>query len=205
MTSETATAWTEVAHALESFSRGGGTHLDETTEPMTPATAMRALAEAGVRMAEQAAARTGRNPAEAERMGDAVAYALCGAVLAIPATGRHATRPPAPAADELDWPSRDLPEKTLLASPEGQLVVVTVPPGEEPDEETYPLDQLLLVLSGNGECVTSGETLPLAESGALCLPSGTAHAVRARGAEPLRLACVLATPRHRSATIPASG
>jgi mannose-6-phosphate isomerase-like protein (cupin superfamily) len=203
MTTETTAAWTEVAHALESFGRGTGTPLDQRAESATSATALHSLAEAGFRAAQRAAALTGRAPGEAERTGAAVAYALCAAALAIPATGRHAVRPAAPAADELDWPAGDLPA-TLFAGPEGQLIVMTVPAAEDPEEETYPLDQLLLVLSGTGECVTAGRTLPLAESGALCLPSGVSHVVRATGAGPLRLACVLTAPRHRSAMIPAA-
>ncbi|MGI8334591.1 hypothetical protein ACRYCC_31960 [Actinomadura scrupuli] len=203
MTSETTAAWTEVAHALESFGRSAGTHLDRTGESEEPPTAFRALAEAGFRAAQRAAALTGRPPGEAQRMGDAVAYALCAAALAIPATGRHAVRPATAAADGLDWLAEDLPE-TLFSGPEGQLIVMTVPAAEDPEEETYPLDQLLLVLGGTGECVTAGGTLPLAESGALCLPSGVSHVVRATGARPLRLACVLTAPRRRGATVPAA-
>jgi mannose-6-phosphate isomerase-like protein (cupin superfamily) len=84
----------------------------------------------------------------------------------------------------------------------GQVVLMTIPPGEEIGEEVHPdVDQILLFLEGEGEALLDGETGPVGPNRLVFVPAGVRHNFRNTGDGPLRLVTVYAPPEHPAGTV----
>jgi quercetin dioxygenase-like cupin family protein len=107
---------------------------------------------------------------------------------AIPAVGRHAlaSRPPRRTA----VPSDDGCRRVLFTGNHSRLVMITLAPGQELGAETHDHDQIILLLSGEGEHVVDDATRRLSGRTALCAQAGTCHNVRNTGDRPMRIALV---------------
>lgn len=78
-----------------------------------------------------------------------------------------------------------------------QLVIMTIPPGEEIGAEVHPdTDQILSFVSGTGEAAVDGETRQVACGDIVCVPAGTDHNFTNTGADPLVLFTVYGPPEH---------
>ena len=92
--------------------------------------------------------------------------------------------------------------REVVTGEHAQVVLMTIPPGEEIGEETHPdVDQILLFLEGEGEAVLDGETGPVAPDLLVFVRAGTRHNVRNTGDGPLRLVTVYAPPEHAPGTV----
>ncbi len=86
-----------------------------------------------------------------------------------------------------------------------QVVVMTVPPGEEIGEETHPgIDQMLLFVDGEGTAVIEGQPSPVQPGQLVFVPGGTLHNFVNDGDRPLRLITTYAPPEHPPGTVHAS-
>lgn len=86
-----------------------------------------------------------------------------------------------------------------------QIVVMTIPPGEEIGEETHPdTDQMLFFIEGEGESVIEGERSPLAAGHLVFVPAGTLHNFINTGDRPWRLVSAYAPPEHPPGTVHAT-
>jgi mannose-6-phosphate isomerase-like protein (cupin superfamily) len=84
----------------------------------------------------------------------------------------------------------------------GQVVFMTIPPGEEIGEETHAdVDQILLFLEGEGEAVLEGATSPVGPNRLVFVRAGVRHNFRNTGDAPLRLVTVYAPPEHPAGTV----
>lgn len=83
-----------------------------------------------------------------------------------------------------------------------QVVLMTIPPGEEIGEETHPdVDQILIFVAGRGESVLESETGRVGPNDLVFVRAGTRHNFRNVGEEPLQLVTVYAPPEHPAGTV----
>lgn len=89
--------------------------------------------------------------------------------------------------------------RVLLETPDAQAAEMTLGPGEStggPDNRHASSDQWLFVVSGTGEGVVDGETVPLAANTLLLIEAGEAHEIRCTGSEPLRTLNLYVPPEY---------
>jgi mannose-6-phosphate isomerase-like protein (cupin superfamily) len=83
-----------------------------------------------------------------------------------------------------------------------QVVLMTIPPGEEIGEEVHEgIDQLLVFVEGEAEAVIEGESSPVRAGQAVLVPGGTRHNFQNAGAAPLRLWTVYSPSEHPPGTV----
>jgi mannose-6-phosphate isomerase-like protein (cupin superfamily) len=83
-----------------------------------------------------------------------------------------------------------------------QVVVMTIPPGEEIGEEVHEEnDQLLVFIDGRGDAVLDGRTSTVTPNDLVLVPAGTRHNFINTGEVPLRLVTVYAPPEHPPGTV----
>lgn len=95
--------------------------------------------------------------------------------------------------------------REVMTGPRMQIVVMTLPPGEEIGEETHPdTDQMLFFVDGEGESVLDGERSPVAAGRLVLVRAGTLHNFVNTGDRPLRLVTAYAPPEHGPGTVHAT-
>ncbi len=83
-----------------------------------------------------------------------------------------------------------------------QLVLMTLPPGEEIGEEVHEdRDQFFRIEEGEGEVLIDGHTHPIEDDDAIIVPAGARHNVRNTGDAPLKLYTLYGPPEHRDGTV----
>jgi mannose-6-phosphate isomerase-like protein (cupin superfamily) len=83
-----------------------------------------------------------------------------------------------------------------------QVVLMTIPPGEEIGEEVHEgIDQLLVFVEGEAEAVVADESSAVSAGQAVLVPGGTRHNFRNTGSSALRLWTVYAPPEHPPGTV----
>lgn len=86
-----------------------------------------------------------------------------------------------------------------------QLVVMTLPPGCDIDEEVHDeRDQFFRFEEGKGVVDIDGVENPVADDFAVIVPAGARHNVRNTGSEPLRLYTVYGSPEHLDGVVHAT-
>jgi mannose-6-phosphate isomerase-like protein (cupin superfamily) len=87
--------------------------------------------------------------------------------------------------------------KVLVTGKQSQVVMMSLPPGEEIGEEVHPnVDQLFLIEDGKGEIMIDNKLLPIEEHSAAFVPAGAKHTVRCTGKRPLKLCSIYSQPVH---------
>jgi len=94
----------------------------------------------------------------------------------------------------------------LYTAEHSQLVLMTLPPGEDIGLETHAdIDQFIRVESGSATAVLDGEESTLGDGDVVVIPAGTEHDVtNTADDEPLRLYTLYSPPAHPDGTIQAS-
>lgn len=83
-----------------------------------------------------------------------------------------------------------------------QLVLMSLLVGEDIGEETHQTsDQILFIITGDGEAVLNGETTQISKHSVIFVPSGTQHNIKNTGNEPIKLYTVYAPSVHADNTI----
>lgn len=85
-----------------------------------------------------------------------------------------------------------------------QLVVMSIPNGEDIGEEIHGQDQFIRIEEGEGEAVLDGVSHILQDDIALVIPAGTKHNIINTGANALKLYTIYATPHHEDGTVHAT-
>jgi mannose-6-phosphate isomerase-like protein (cupin superfamily) len=86
-----------------------------------------------------------------------------------------------------------------------QIVVMTIPPGEEIGEEVHhDIDQVLLFVDGEGEAIIEGRRSAIGTGHLTFVPGGTLHNFVNTGTTPLRLVTAYAPPEHAAGTVHAT-
>lgn len=92
--------------------------------------------------------------------------------------------------------------KVLATGPHSQVVVMSIPPGEDIGSEVHAdVDQVLVIVYGEGEVVLAGERTAIGPGWLVQVPAGTQHDIVNTGTRDLRLYTVYAPPQHEPGTI----
>lgn len=95
--------------------------------------------------------------------------------------------------------AKDNPDfrKVLWTGKHAQIVVMTIPPGDEIGDEVHDhTDQILTFISGTGEADLQGHTHPIEAGDQCAVPAGAQHNFRNTGDEPLVLYTMYSPPEH---------
>lgn len=95
--------------------------------------------------------------------------------------------------------ARESPDfrRVLWTGKHAQIVIMTVPPGEEIGDEVHEHnDQILTFISGTGHADLAGSTHPIEAGDQCAVPAGTQHNFRNTGDEPLVLYTIYSPPEH---------
>lgn len=90
----------------------------------------------------------------------------------------------------------------IYTGPNLQLVVMSLPVGEEIGEEVHEhIDQFFRVEEGKGEIVMDGRVTAIKSDVAIVVPAGTRHNIRNTGHKALKLTTLYAPPQHKDGTV----
>jgi mannose-6-phosphate isomerase-like protein (cupin superfamily) len=92
--------------------------------------------------------------------------------------------------------------REVITGDHEQVVVMTIPPGEEIGEEVHDTtDQVLIFLQGHGEALLDGRSSDVGPNDLVFVRAGTRHNFINRGDGSLRLITVYAPPEHQPGTV----
>ena len=92
--------------------------------------------------------------------------------------------------------------REVATAEHSQVVLMTIPVGEEIGEEVHEgIDQLLVFVEGQAEAVLEGQSSRVRSGQAVLVPAGTRHNFVNAGDVPLRLYTVYAPPEHAPGTV----
>lgn len=91
--------------------------------------------------------------------------------------------------------------RVLYTGKHSQLVVMSIPPGEEIGEEVHELDQFIRIEGGQASVVVDGAAHKLAADDAIIIPHGTRHNVINTKSEDLKLYSIYSPPEHKDGTV----
>lgn len=91
--------------------------------------------------------------------------------------------------------------RVLWTGQHTQLVIMTIPPGDEIGEEVHEVDQILTFVSGTAEARVAGEVQPVAQGDLVAVPAGTRHNFVNTGPNPLVLYTVYGPPEHADGAV----
>ena len=92
--------------------------------------------------------------------------------------------------------------RVLYTGHQLQLVLMSLPPGEDIGEEVHAdRDQFLRIEDGEGEVWIDGRMTSVEDDFGIVVPAGARHNVRNTGDRPLRLYTLYAPPEHAEGTV----
>jgi mannose-6-phosphate isomerase-like protein (cupin superfamily) len=91
--------------------------------------------------------------------------------------------------------------RVIFTGEQSQLVLMALPTREEIGEEVHAVDQILSVVSGEGESILDGRGKPFKTGDVVAVPAGMRHNIRNTGQDPLKLFTVYAPPQHAAGTV----
>jgi mannose-6-phosphate isomerase-like protein (cupin superfamily) len=92
--------------------------------------------------------------------------------------------------------------EVLSTGPHSQVVVMSIPPGEDIGAEVHEtVDQTLVVVAGEGAAILDGERTSIAPGWLVHVPAGTHHDLVNTGSSDLRLYTIYAPPQHAPGTV----
>ena len=95
--------------------------------------------------------------------------------------------------------------RVLYTAKHLQLVLMTLPPGEQIGEEIHAdRDQFFRVEQGEGEIWIDGAATRVKDGMAMIVPAGARHNVKCTGREPLKLYTLYGPPEHVDGTVHAT-
>lgn len=94
--------------------------------------------------------------------------------------------------------------KVLYTAEHSQLVLMSIPPGEDIGMETHHLDQFIRIDQGKAEVYLNGEVTEVSDGYGIVIPAGTEHNVTNTGNSELKLYSVYSPPEHKHGTVHAT-
>jgi mannose-6-phosphate isomerase-like protein (cupin superfamily) len=95
--------------------------------------------------------------------------------------------------------------RVLDTGEHSQVVVMTIPVGDDIGEEVHPdVDQILIFVEGTADAVLDGERTPVGSNDLVFVKAGTRHNFINTGDSPLRLVTIYAPPEHPPNTVHAT-
>lgn len=95
--------------------------------------------------------------------------------------------------------------KVLFTNKYSQVVLMSIPPGEDIGSEVHEtVDQVLVFVRGSGRAVVAGETHDIRAGDMFAVPAGTEHDFINNGDEALKLFTVYSPPEHPDGVVHAT-
>jgi mannose-6-phosphate isomerase-like protein (cupin superfamily) len=94
--------------------------------------------------------------------------------------------------------------KVLYTASYLQLVVMSIPVGEDIGEEVHGQDQFIRIEQGEADAVLEGVTHKVADDSVVVIPAGTKHNIINTGPGALKLYSIYATPHHEDGVVHAT-
>lgn len=92
--------------------------------------------------------------------------------------------------------------KVIYTGQQIQLVIMSIPEGEEIGEEIHPAtDQILFLIRGQAEAIIDNVAYDFRKHDALFIPAGTKHNIINLGDEDLKLYTVYSPPEHKDGLV----
>lgn len=92
--------------------------------------------------------------------------------------------------------------KVICTGNWSQVVLMSIPPGEDIGEEIHPgTDQILFIVDGEGEATLNNHTSSFKEKDFIFVPAGTRHNFKNTGDDDLKLYTVYSPPAHKGGTV----
>jgi mannose-6-phosphate isomerase-like protein (cupin superfamily) len=88
----------------------------------------------------------------------------------------------------------DFFQKEVYLDKNVQIVLMSIPAGEDIGEETHRADQTTFFVSGQGEAVVDGSSSKVGPNHMIVIPKGALHNIINKGSGPLKLFSVYAPP-----------
>lgn len=88
----------------------------------------------------------------------------------------------------------DLWQKEVYRDPKIQIVLMSIPAGEEIGTETHAADQTTFFVAGDGQAVIDGHSTKVGPNHMIVIPKGAEHNIVNKGAGALKLFSVYAPP-----------
>jgi mannose-6-phosphate isomerase-like protein (cupin superfamily) len=88
----------------------------------------------------------------------------------------------------------DFFQKEVYRDSKVQIVLMSIPAGEDIGMETHPADQTTFFVAGNGEAVVDGSRTKVTPNHLIVIPKGAEHNIVNKGSEPLKLFSIYAPP-----------
>lgn len=103
--------------------------------------------------------------------------------------------------DEMTQNNSDF-RRVLYTGKQLQLVVMSLPAGEEIGEETHPdRDQFFRIEKGKGELWIDGQKTKIESDFGILVPAGARHNIKNTGDKPLKLYTLYGPPEHADGTV----
>lgn len=91
--------------------------------------------------------------------------------------------------------------RVIFTAPSIQLVLMSIPPGEEIGEEIHEkVDQFIRIESGQGSFIISREEISAVDGDAVVIPQGTRHNLINTGDTDLKVYAIYSPPEHDPGT-----
>lgn len=91
--------------------------------------------------------------------------------------------------------------KVLYTGQYSQLVVMSVPAGEDIGKEVHGQDQFIRIEGGEGKVILDGVEHSLSDGVAVVVPAGSEHDIVNTGTTPLKLYSLYSPPHHADGTV----
>ncbi len=91
--------------------------------------------------------------------------------------------------------------RVLYTAKNSQLVVMSIPPGEEIGMEVHHLDQFLRIEQGEGKAILDGVEHLITADWAVVVPAGTEHNFVNTGTSDMKLYTLYSPPNHKDGTV----
>ncbi|MDO8468399.1 MAG: cupin domain-containing protein [Candidatus Peribacter sp.] len=91
--------------------------------------------------------------------------------------------------------------KVLYTARHSQLVVMSIPPGEDIGMEVHTLDQFIRVEQGSGKAILDGVEHAIETEFAVVVPAGANHNIINTGKTDMKLYTLYSPPEHRDGVV----
>lgn len=91
--------------------------------------------------------------------------------------------------------------REVVTGQHSQVVLMSIPAGQDIGEEVHDVDQTLIFVAGEGEALLGGEHSGIAPNMLFFVPAGTRHNFINTGTGALKLVTIYAPPEHAAGTV----
>lgn len=92
--------------------------------------------------------------------------------------------------------------QVIYTGPHCQLVVMSIPPGEDIGERILMnTDQIFVAVQGEGQAMLNGQVQPAEENSVIFVTAATRHNLKNTGSKPLKLVTVYAPSEYADGTV----